>query len=129
MKIGIIGTGYVGMVTAVCLAEMGNEVIGTDVVPEKIEKASRGIAHIYEPGLEELLKKSLKQGNLTFSHDLNGTVQASDVLFVCVNTPPKRTGVLICPMLRMYRGPLRESQCLQSHCRKKHGSCNFFILL
>ncbi len=92
MKIGIIGTGYVGMVTAVCLAEMGHEVIGTDVVPEKIEKASQGIAHIYEPGLKELLKKGLKQGNLSFSIDLASTIQASDVLFVCVNTPPKENG-------------------------------------
>ena len=92
MKIGIIGTGYVGMVTAVCLAEMGHEVMGTDVVPEKIEKASRGIAHIYEPGLEELLKKGLEQGNLSFSIDLNGTIRDSDVLFVCVNTPPREDG-------------------------------------
>ena len=92
MKIGIIGTGYVGMVTAVCLAEMGHEVIGTDVVPEKIEKASQGIAHIYEPGLEELLQKGLELGNLSFSIDLSGTIQASDVLFVCVNTPPRKDG-------------------------------------
>ncbi|MCJ7579178.1 MAG: UDP-glucose/GDP-mannose dehydrogenase family protein [Candidatus Aminicenantes bacterium] len=92
MKIGIIGTGYVGMVTAVCLAEMGHEVIGTDVVPEKIEKASQGIAHIYEPGLEEMLKKGLEHGNLTFSIDLAGTIQASEVLFVCVNTPPRKDG-------------------------------------
>ncbi len=92
MKIGIIGTGYVGMVTSVCLAEMGHEVIGTDVVPEKIEKASQGITLIYEPGLEELLKKGLEKGNLSFSIDLNGTIQASDVLFVCVNTPPREDG-------------------------------------
>jgi len=92
MKIGIIGTGYVGMVTGVCLAEMGHEVIGTDVVPEKIEKASQGIAHIYEPGLEDLLKKGLDQGNLSFSIDLNGTIKNSDVLFVCVNTPPREDG-------------------------------------
>ena len=92
MKIGIIGTGYVGMVTAVCLADMGHDVIGTDIVPEKIEKASQGIAHIYEPGLEELLKEGLKKGNLTFSIDLGGTIQASDVLFVCVNTPPREDG-------------------------------------
>ncbi len=92
MKIGIIGTGYVGMVTAVCLAEMGHEVIGTDIVSEKIEKASQGIAHIYEPGLEDLLKKGLKQGNLSFSIDLHGTIQVSDVLFVCVNTPPREDG-------------------------------------
>ncbi len=92
MKIGIIGTGYVGMVTAVCLADMGHKVIGTDIVPEKIEKASQGIAHIYEPGLDDLLKRGLKQGNLSFSIDLNDTIQASDVLFVCVNTPPREDG-------------------------------------
>ncbi|MFC2168525.1 UDP-glucose dehydrogenase family protein [Acidobacteriota bacterium] len=92
MRIGIIGTGYVGMVTAVCLSEMGHEVIGTDVVPDKIQKASQGIAHIYEPGLEDLLKKGLKRGNLSFSVDLSGTIQNSDVLFVCVNTPPKKDG-------------------------------------
>ena len=61
MKIGIIGTGYVGMVTAVGLAELGHEVVGTDVAPEKIEKASQGIAPIYEPGLEELLKSNLER--------------------------------------------------------------------
>lgn len=92
MKIGVIGTGYVGLVTAVCLADLGHKVIGTDVVSEKIEKASQGISHIYEPGLEELLKKNLKKGNLTFIHDLNETIQSSDVLFVCVNTPQKEDG-------------------------------------
>lgn len=92
MKIGVIGTGYVGLVTAVCLADLGHKVIGTDVVAEKIDKASQGIAHIYEPGLEELLKKNLKKGNLTFLHDLNETIQSSDVLFVSVNTPQKEDG-------------------------------------
>ena len=94
MKIGVIGTGYVGMVTAVCLADMGHEVIGTDVVAEKIDKASQGIPLIYEPGLEELLKKSLEKGNLTFSHDLLDTIRVSDVLFVCVNTPPREESPL-----------------------------------
>lgn len=92
MKIGIIGTGYVGLVTAACLAELGHEVIGTDVVPEKIEKASRGIAHIYEPGLENLMRSNLKRGRLSFSHDLKETILASDVLFVCVNTPQRKDG-------------------------------------
>ena len=64
MKIGVIGTGYVGLVTAVCLADLGHDVVGTDVVRDKIDKASRGIPHIYEPGLEELLKANLKKGNL-----------------------------------------------------------------
>ncbi len=92
MKIGIIGTGYVGMVTAVGLAELGHNVTGTDIVSEKIDKANQGIAHIYEPGLEELLKKHLKAGNLTFSRDLDDTIRSSDVLFVSVNTPQKEDG-------------------------------------
>lgn len=92
MKIGVIGTGYVGLVTAVCLADLGHDVVGTDVVADKIDKASRGISHIYEPGLEELLKANLKKGNLNFTPDLDKTIQSSDVLFVSVNTPQKEDG-------------------------------------
>ena len=92
MKIGIIGTGYVGLVSAAGLAELGHTVVGTDAVVEKIEMASNGVAPIYEPGLEELLKKNLKSGNLSFSTDLNQTILSSDVLFVCVNTPQREDG-------------------------------------
>ena len=87
IKIGVIGTGYVGLVTAVCLAELGHQVIGTDVVREKIDLALAGKPHIYEPGLEELLKKNLKKGHLNFYHDLDKTIREADVLFVCVSTP------------------------------------------
>jgi len=92
MKIAVIGTGYVGLVSAVGLAELGHEVCGTDKVKDKIDQASQGIAPIYEPGLEELLKKNLKNGNLTFSPDLNNTIQSADVIFVCVNTPQREDG-------------------------------------
>jgi UDPglucose 6-dehydrogenase len=92
MKIGVIGTGYVGLVTAVCLADLGQDVVGTDIDKEKIDKASQGICHIYEPGLEDLLQKNLKKGNLSFSHDLEETIRESDVLFVCVNTPQREDG-------------------------------------
>jgi len=92
VKIAVIGTGYVGLVTAVCLAELGHGVVGTDVVADKIDKASQGTPHIYEPGLEELLKKNLKKGNLIFIHDLDETIRSSDVLFVCVNTPQREDG-------------------------------------
>jgi UDPglucose 6-dehydrogenase len=92
MKIGVIGTGYVGLVTAVCLADLGHDVVGTDVVEDKIDKAARGIPHIYEPGLEDLLKANLKKGNLNFTPDLDKAIQASDVLFVSVNTPQKEDG-------------------------------------
>jgi UDPglucose 6-dehydrogenase len=92
MQIGIIGTGYVGLVTAAGLAELGHAVIGTDIAADKIEKAKQGISHIYEPGLEELLKRNLEAGNLDFSHDLEATIRGSDVLFVSVNTPQREDG-------------------------------------
>lgn len=92
MKIGIIGTGYVGMVTAAGLAELGHRVTGTDIDADKIEKASQGIAPFYEPGLEELLQTNLKRGNLFFSQNLAETILDSDMLFVCVNTPPRQDG-------------------------------------
>jgi len=92
MKIGIIGTGYVGLVTSVGLAELGHKVTGTDTDTEKIDKASKGKAHIYEPGLEQLLKKNLKKGNLIFNHSLDKTILSSDVLFVCVGTPQREDG-------------------------------------
>ncbi len=87
MKIAVIGTGYVGLVTAVGLAEFGHKVIGADKVAEKIEKISRGEVPIYEPGLDDLLRKNLKKGTLTFSSDLPTVIQAADVIFVCVGTP------------------------------------------
>lgn len=92
MQIGIIGTGYVGLVTAVGLADLGHKVIGTDIIADKIDKASQGIAHIYEPGLELLLKENLKRGNLRFEHDLDETIRSCDVLFVCVSTPQREDG-------------------------------------
>jgi len=87
MKIAVFGTGYVGLVTAAGLAEFGHHVVGADKVAEKIEKISRGEVPIYEPGLNELLESNLKSGRLSFSSDLDKTIQTSDVIFVCVGTP------------------------------------------
>lgn len=92
MKIAVIGTGYVGLVTAAGLAEFGHEVIGADKVAEKIRRISEGEVPIFEPGLDKLLQANLKRGNLRFSHDLSGTIQASEVIFVCVGTPPQDDG-------------------------------------
>jgi UDPglucose 6-dehydrogenase len=92
MKIAVIGTGYVGLVTAVGLAEFGHAVIGADKVADKIERISRGDVPIYEPGLKQLLKANLKKGKITFSADLNKTIQAADVIFVCVGTPQSDDG-------------------------------------
>jgi UDPglucose 6-dehydrogenase len=92
MKIAVIGTGYVGLVTAVGLAEFGHKVIGADKVAEKIERISRGEVPIYEPGLDDLLKANLKKGTIAFSSDLPAVIQAADVIFVCVGTPQGEDG-------------------------------------
>ncbi len=92
MKIAVIGTGYVGLVTAAGLAEFGHEVIGTDKVADKIRRISEGEVPIFEPGLDKLLQAGLKRGNLRFSHDLSQTIRQADVIFVCVGTPPQDDG-------------------------------------
>ncbi len=92
MKIGVIGTGYVGLVTAAGLAELGHQVTGTDKLLDKIEKISGGAIPIYEPGLDEILSANVKQNRLVFSPDLDRTIQESDVIFVCVGTPQRQDG-------------------------------------
>jgi UDPglucose 6-dehydrogenase len=92
MKIAVIGTGYVGLVTAAGLAEFGHEVIGADKVADKIRRIAEGEVPIFEPGLDKLLQAGLKRGNLQFSHDLGRTILQADVIFVCVGTPPQDDG-------------------------------------
>jgi len=92
MKIGVIGTGYVGLVTAAGLAELGHQVTGTDKLLDKIEKISGGAIPIYEPGLDEILSANVRQNRLVFSPDLDRTIQESDVIFVCVGTPQHPDG-------------------------------------
>ena len=92
MKIAVIGAGYVGLVTAACFAELGNEVICTDIDDSKIRKLNEGIIPIYEPGLEELVKKNRKEGRLNFTTDLKKSIKESEIVFICVGTPPKDSG-------------------------------------
>jgi UDPglucose 6-dehydrogenase len=87
MKIAVIGTGYVGLVTAAGLAELGHKVIGTDKNLDKIAKVNQGVVPLYEPGLDELLESNLKKGNIVFSPDLFKTIEEAEVIFVCVGTP------------------------------------------
>lgn len=91
-RVTVIGTGYVGLVTGVCLAEIGHHVICVDRNPDKVKKLRQGISPIYEPGLEKLLKKNLKAGRLEFTGDLPAAVKASDIIFIAVNTPPRPDG-------------------------------------
>ena len=88
----MIGTGYVGLVSGVCFSDLGNQVICVDRDLKKINDLRKGIIPIYEPGLDELVKKNIKAKRLNFSNDLKNSVKKSDIIFICVGTPTKRGG-------------------------------------
>jgi UDPglucose 6-dehydrogenase len=88
--VGVIGVGWVGLVTAACFAELGHPVIARDIVPEKVEALSRGEVAIHEPGLEDLLRRNAER--LTFTTDMGELLAQARLLFVCVDTPPTYSG-------------------------------------
>ena len=92
MKLCMIGTGYVGLVSGVCFSDLGNDVVCVDKDENKINKLKKGIIPIYEPGLEELVQKNFKNKRLKFSTDISNSVKKSDIVFICVGTPTKRNG-------------------------------------
>ncbi|WP_457640955.1 UDP-glucose dehydrogenase family protein [Persephonella sp.] len=92
MKITVIGAGYVGLVTAACFADLGNEVMCVEKVSSKLEKLCRGISPIYEPGLTEMLQKNIKEGRIHFTDKIEEGVNFADTIFLCVGTPQGEDG-------------------------------------
>jgi UDPglucose 6-dehydrogenase len=92
MKLCMIGTGYVGLVSGVCFSDLGNDVICVDKDKNKINDLKKGIIPIYEPGLEELVFKNYKNKRLKFSTNLDESIKKSDIIFICVGTPTKKNG-------------------------------------
>lgn len=87
MRLAVVGTGYVGLVTGTCFAETGNQVIGVDNNPKKIEILESGKLPIYEPGLLEMVQRNRKEGRLTFTTDLAKAIENVEVVYLCVGTP------------------------------------------
>jgi UDPglucose 6-dehydrogenase len=92
LKIGVFGTGYVGLVAGVCFADSGNTVISVDIDERKVQALQQGIVPIYEPGVEELLKSALKAKRIEFTTDPKVAVDQADVLFIAVGTPENEDG-------------------------------------
>ncbi|MEL6654484.1 MAG: 2-dehydropantoate 2-reductase N-terminal domain-containing protein, partial [Bacteroidota bacterium] len=92
MKIAVIGTGYVGLVTGTCFAEAGNDVLCVDNDPRKLSMLKAGQVPIYEPGLEVLFERNIQEGRLHFTDSLAEAVAFSDIIFLALPTPPMEDG-------------------------------------
>jgi UDPglucose 6-dehydrogenase len=92
MKITIIGSGYVGLVSGACFSEVGIDVTCLDVDQKKIDNLNKGIIPIYEPGLENMIARNMDKGRLTFTTNVSEAIKDSDVIFICVGTPPDEDG-------------------------------------
>ena len=123
MKICVVGTGYVGLVTGACLADFGMEVIGVDKDEAKIGALRSGRIPIYEPGLEDLVKKNELEGRLSFSTDLPAAIQQSAAVFIAVGTPPLPDGSTDLSFVRQVANSIaRQPERLQGDRHQEHGA-------
>ncbi len=113
MNVCIVGTGYVGLVSAACFAEMGNDVCCVDINPTIVENLRKGIVHIYEPGLDELVKRNADQGRLTFTTSLAEGMENALFVFVTVGTPPREDGS--CDLSYVYGLAAEIGKTMQSY--------------
>ena len=105
MQIAIVGTGYVGLVSGACFAEMGVEVTCVDIDTRKIENLKKGIIPIYEPGLDEIVVRNSKAGRLKFSISLPEVLDNVEIIFSAVGTPPDKDGSADYNMFTKLPGP------------------------
>ena len=92
MKIVIVGSGYVGLVTGACFSEVGIEVVCVDIDRKKVENLNKGVIPIYEPGLSDMIVRNMKKGRLSFTTDIAKAMEGCEVLFISVGTPPDEDG-------------------------------------
>lgn len=108
MKVTIIGSGYVGLVTGACLAELGNEVFCLDVDTQKIAILNQGGVPIYEPGLKEMIARNIEAGRLQFSTDVQASVEHGELQYIAVGTPQTKMALRIYSMYWLQRRILRS---------------------
>ena len=123
MKIAVVGSGYVGLVLGACLAENGNDVTCIDKDASKVRQLRRGVMPIYEPGLEEMVRRNRAEKRLDFTTDLPRAVRAASIVFIAVGTPQHEDGSADLSHVLARRARHREvDERLQGDRRQEHGS-------
>ncbi len=121
MKIAVVGSGYVGLVAGACLAENGNDVVCVDKDPAKVKLLQRGKIPIYEPGLEELVRRNRAEKRLTFTTDLDRGVRSAQIVFIAVGTPTGEDGSAdLQHVLGVARDTRPRDERLQGHRQQEH---------
>jgi len=114
MKICVIGTGYVGLVSGTCFADLGNKVFCIDKDKLKINKLKNSISTIYEPGLDDLIRNNFRAKRLNFTNNLEKAIKESQIIFICVGTPTKKGSNLV-DLSQVYNVAKSISKCIKSY--------------
>ena len=124
MKIAVVGTGYVGLVTGTCLADSGSDVTCLDIDEKKVSSLKEGNIPIYEPGLEELVERNARVGRLRFTTDTNEAVAAAEIVFLAVGTPPTASGAADLTAIWSVVSSIAPHLAEDAHCNnKEHCAC------